>query len=144
MKIVLSLLLLLLTTMLAGCAAPAPASAASERAAADAANQPEPRKHRPPPMSDPYPPRQAKPGVALDFSCASSADCKVKDVGNCCGAMPACVNKDSPTDPAAVRAQCEASGMMGICGFQEISTCQCVSGRCEPQSTVLTDGPPAR
>ena len=142
MKIVLSLLMLM-TTMLAGCAAPAPATASSERAAADAA-PPAPQKHRPPPMSDPYPPRQAKPAVALDLSCASSADCKVKDVGSCCGAQPACVNKDSPTDPAAVRAQCEASGMMGICGFQEISACQCVSGRCEPQSTVLTDSPAAR
>ena len=72
------------------------------------------------------PPRDAglqKP-TQIDTRCKSSADCAVKNVGNCCGAMPACVNRDSPTDPQAVQAQCQAKGMMGICGFREISACQ--------------------
>ena len=68
--------------------------------------------------------------AAIDFSCKTSADCAVKDVGNCCGAMPACVNKDSPTDPAAVKAQCQARGMAGVCGFREITACQCDNGQC--------------
>ena len=54
----------------------------------------------------------------------------MKNVGNCCGAMPACVNRDSPTDPQAVQAQCQAKGMMGLCGFREISACQCDNGQC--------------
>jgi hypothetical protein len=83
-------------------------------------------------MSSPTPPRVAKQAVTLVSSCKTSADCAVKNVGNCCGAMPACVNKDSPTDPAAVQAQCNAKGMMGICGFQEISACQCQNGQCTP------------
>ncbi len=101
--------------VLAACAAP---SSTSPRADA-------------PPMSSPTPPRAATTPVQLDFSCRSNADCAVKDVGNCCGAMPACVNKDSPTDPQAVQAQCARSGMAGICGFREIKACQCVNSRCE-------------
>ena len=86
----------------------------------------------PPPMSSPLPPRQVRSEVTVDTSCKTSADCAVKNVGNCCGAMPACVNKDSPTDPAAVQAACSAKGMMGVCGFAEISACQCDNGQCAP------------
>lgn len=68
--------------------------------------------------------------VVLDMSCKTDADCAVKDVGNCCGYYPACVNKDSPTDPAGVRAQCQSKGMAGVCGFPSITSCQCRSGRC--------------
>ena len=85
-----------------------------------------------PPMSSPTPPRKVKPEVTVVTSCKTSADCAVKNVGNCCGAMPACVNKDSPTDPDAVRAQCAATGMMSVCGFKEISACQCDNGQCAP------------
>jgi hypothetical protein len=67
----------------------------------------------------------------LGRSCNTNSDCVVKDVGNCCGAYPMCVNKDTKTDPAAVRAQCEKEGMASICGFQEVSGCQCVKGQCE-------------
>lgn len=133
MKTALSLILILVSMLLSACAAPPPTSV--ELAAADTA-PPAPQKHRAPPMSTPYPPSEAKPPVQLNYACASSADCAVKNVGNCCGMQPACVNKNSPTDPDAVRAQCEASGMMGVCGFREISACQCVSGRCEPESIV--------
>lgn len=66
-----------------------------------------------------------------DRGCETDSDCAVKDVGNCCGYFPMCVNKDARTDPAGVRARCEKEGMSSICGFQEISGCQCVAGRCE-------------
>ena len=83
------------------------------------------------PLDRPAPPRPigATPS-SPDRSCKTDADCTVKNVGNCCGAMPACVNQDSPTDPAAVQAQCQAKGMMGVCGFREISACQCDNGQC--------------
>jgi hypothetical protein len=119
----LALILSLATWMQAACAAPASVSPATGSVAAETAPAP--------PTSTPYPPRQVSQPVTVDYSCRNDSDCAVKDVGNCCGTMPACVNKDSPTDPQAVRAQCAASGQMGICGFQEISSCQCVSGRCE-------------
>lgn len=71
-----------------------------------------------------------------DRSCKTDSDCTVKDVGNCCGYFPMCTNKNAKTDPKAVQAQCAKSGMASVCGFQEVSGCQCVQGRCEN----LTDG----
>ena len=72
----------------------------------------------------------SKPGE-VDFSCKTSSDCKIKDVGSCCGYRPACVNKDSRTFPAEVKAQCGKEGMSGICGFPSISSCTCTNNKCE-------------
>ena len=72
----------------------------------------------------------AAPGE-VDYSCTTDADCAVKDVGNCCGYFPACVNVDSPTFPEQVRAECAKNDMQSVCGFRELSGCQCVEGRCE-------------
>ncbi len=100
-------LILAVALLLGGCAAPAPQSHAEA----------------PPAAADPRP-------VKVDTTCRSDADCTVKNVGNCCGAYPACVNGNSPTDPQGVMAQCRASGRMSVCGFREISGCRCVSGQC--------------
>ena len=72
----------------------------------------------------------SKPGE-VDFSCKTSSDCKIKDVGSCCGYRPACVNKDSKTFPVEVKAQCGKDGMSGICGFPSISSCTCTNSKCE-------------
>ncbi|WP_454829524.1 hypothetical protein [Pseudoxanthomonas wuyuanensis] len=125
-RIVLILALTLLA--LAGCAAPVSVSPTAGEGSQASESAPRPA----PPMSSPTPPRQVQAPVEVDYSCRSNADCAVKDVGNCCGSMPACVNRDSPTNPQAVQAQCSARGLVGVCGFREISACQCVSGRCEP------------
>ena len=69
--------------------------------------------------------------VAIDRSCSTDAQCTVKNVGNCCGAMPACVNVDSPTDPEGVQRECARSGRMSVCGFKPIEGCQCVQGQCK-------------
>ncbi len=66
-----------------------------------------------------------------DYSCQSDSDCAVKDVGSCCGMYLSCVNANSPTDPGKVQAECKKKGLMSTCGFREISSCQCVQGRCE-------------
>jgi len=80
--------------------------------------------------SDP-PAAGAKPSADdVDYTCRTDADCTVKDVGNCCGRYPACVNRESPTFPDRVKAECAKKGEMGICGFREISGCACVEGRC--------------
>lgn len=116
---------------MAGCAAPASPEGG-------AGNPPPASTPSPKPTGGNLPPREAG-AVAVDYACRTSADCAVKNVGNCCGAMPACVNKDSPTDPQGVQAQCAASGRMSVCGFAEVTACQCVSGRCEsapPPSTL--------
>lgn len=116
---------------MAGCAAPASPEGG-------AGNPPPASTPSPKPTGGNLPPREAG-AVTVDYTCRTSADCAVKNVGNCCGAMPACVNKDSPTDPQGVQAQCAASGRMSVCGFAEVTACQCVSGRCEsapPPSTL--------
>ncbi|MEJ7747206.1 MAG: hypothetical protein WKF61_10765, partial [Luteimonas sp.] len=53
--------------------------------------------------------------VVINQSCRTNADCVVKDVGSCCGAMPACVNRNSRPDPAAVQAQCAKAGRVSAC-----------------------------
>lgn len=72
----------------------------------------------------------SKPGE-VDFSCKTASDCKIKDVGSCCGYRPACVNKDSQTFPEQVKAECANKGMAGICGFPSISSCTCTNNKCE-------------
>lgn len=72
--------------------------------------------------------------IAIDASCRTDADCTVKNVGNCCGYYPACVNVNSPTDPQGVQARCAKEGMSSVCGFQEITACSCQQGHCEAES----------
>ncbi|PPU95173.1 hypothetical protein XpopCFBP1817_09320 [Xanthomonas populi] len=84
--------------------------------------------------------------ITVPTNCRTDADCTVKNVGNCCGAFPACVNVNSATDPKGVMAQCQARGMMSVCGFREISACQCVAGQCaakHAQADTLRPVPPS-
>ena len=124
------LLCLLLPALLAACVAPSasPAPAPGDAPAAAAAGTP----HAAPATGeDDLQPAPDGAPVQVDRSCTTSADCAVKDVGNCCGRFPACVNKASPTDPAAVMAQCQARGIASVCGYREISSCECVAGTCQ-------------
>ncbi|WDS37469.1 hypothetical protein [Pseudoxanthomonas sp.] len=130
---------LLAVVLLAGCAAPATTPATQTppsdtvAPAPDANPAPAPATGAPAeqPVTAAPSPTPVTP-AKVDTSCKRDADCAVKNVGSCCGELPACVNADSPTDPAAVQAQCQASGRMGICGFRQISTCQCQAGTCMP------------
>lgn len=69
-------------------------------------------------------------GESVNYQCSTDADCAVKNVGNCCGYYPACVNRDSPTFPDRVKAECARKNMMGVCGFPTIAACSCVQGQC--------------
>lgn len=113
---------LLLLTLLLGAIACAPRAPAAP-APADP----------PPPATSPVAGGQA---TAPDTTCRVAADCEVKNVGNCCGYFPACVNKDAAVDPEAVRAECERSGMASVCGWKDIQACDCVQGQCR-----AVDGP---
>lgn len=124
----------LIVLSLAGCTArTAPASTAAAPATEPAASLPGA------PMPSPGLPLTAKQAANPDRSCQTDSDCAVKDVGNCCGYYPMCVNKDARTDPAAVRAQCDKDGMASICGFQEISSCQCVDNQCQSLGNGAVD-----
>ena len=88
-------------------------------------------------------PQSSSAPMTVDYSCNGDAQCVIKDIGSCCGYRPACVNVDSPTDPAAVKAACAGDGRSGICGFPAISSCQCVNHRCEGITGFNTvDSPP--
>lgn len=81
-----------------------------------------------------------KPTAVVDYSCRSDADCTVKDIGNCCGAYPTCVNLASPTFPERVRADCAKKHMAGVCGFPVIQGCNCVEGRCSNRTDATSGG----
>jgi hypothetical protein len=74
----------------------------------------------------------------VDDTCVTDADCAVKNVGNCCGYYPACVNRNSPTFPDRVKAECVRKGEYGVCGFPQIKGCACVEGRCENHAEAAT------
>ncbi|MFT3925251.1 MAG: hypothetical protein QM778_22125 [Myxococcales bacterium] len=64
-----------------------------------------------------------------DYSCTEDEDCTIKDVGNCCGYYPRCVNVDSPTPgPECVGDDGESLG--GVCGWPDITHCSCVQNTC--------------
>ncbi|MBI3034119.1 hypothetical protein HYY72_03085 [Candidatus Woesearchaeota archaeon] len=67
----------------------------------------------------------------IDYSCKTSSDCTIKDVRNCCGYYPQCVNKGAKTEPELVNSMCAMEGAVSICGFKSISKCECISNRCE-------------
>ena len=65
------------------------------------------------------------------YFCNVDSDCVIKDVHNCCGYFPKCVNKDYVPDITAVEKECKEKGAVSICGFPEISSCKCVKNTCE-------------
>ena len=127
--------LLFLVVLMAGCAAPSTATPAPENEPAPVTQTDKPPPEKAPPMGGPLPAERVPSPVPLDTACTVDADCAVKNVGSCCGAMPACVHKDSPTDPAAVQAECQRKGLASTCGFREISACTCQDGRCRDASS---------
>ena len=131
----------LLVMLIAGCTSQSPAASAPETGSREStesgeSTQPAPQSSPAPSTGGPLPAERVPSPVKLDTSCKVDADCAVKDVGSCCGAMPACVHKDSPTDPAAVQAECARRGLASTCGFREISACTCSDGRCRDASGV--------
>ncbi|MCU0757519.1 MAG: hypothetical protein MUE46_20825 [Xanthomonadales bacterium] len=81
---------------------------------------------------------------ALNLRCQTDADCTVKNIGNCCGFLPACVNKASPTAPDLVLARCAASGEEPICDHPMIYACLCEQGICRADPSVSARRPARR
>jgi len=126
------LTVLQVSSLLALAACAAPSSEGSHAATPPAADAPQPTRVRAPePTQKEVQSESANTPIKLDFACKTDSDCAVKNVGNCCGAKPACVNANSPTDPEGVKAECARKGMMSVCGFKAIEGCQCVQGQCK-------------
>lgn len=73
--------------------------------------------------------------ASLNYSCEVDTDCEVKDIRNCCGYYPACLNKNAIPDQTKVKTLCEKEAMVSICGFPQIETCLCVNGNCQPNNS---------
>lgn len=133
------LLVIALVLAFAGCAAPSTSNDVAPANAVAGTGTPASTRQDPPRPSPAPGGPNASGTVEIDRSCSSDAECTVKDVGNCCGYYPACVNVDSPTDPEGVKAQCAKSGMASVCGFPAITSCQCVAGECKGSSQALLE-----
>jgi len=108
-----------LALLLSACATAQVSTANNAASAPQASTETSPT---PPVISDPENP---------DRSCKVDADCEVKNVGNCCGAHPECVNKDALTDPAKVKAMCGQEHRMSTCNIRAIGGCSCSQGQCQ-------------
>eukprot|EP01083_Nonionella_stella_P059856 156610_1 len=73
------------------------------------------------------------------YYCAMDSDCEVKNVGNCCGYYPKCVNTNYEPDAASLAASCV--GMSSVCGWPVINTCSCVNNQCVANSNTITQVP---
>jgi hypothetical protein len=66
----------------------------------------------------------------IDYSCETVDDCLIKDLHNCCGYYPKCMNRMSFTDPQEVIRICQDLGISSVCGFPTVSSCSCIEGMC--------------
>ena len=64
------------------------------------------------------------------YYCEKDSDCEVKNIGNCCGYFPKCVNKAHTPDLEAVQRECEEKQLASICGFPDITHCECEENKC--------------
>ena len=68
---------------------------------------------------------------SLNDSCQQDTDCMVKDVHNCCGYYPDCVNKEADVSALTVNKICARHNLASVCGFPSIKKCACTKGKCE-------------
>ena len=64
------------------------------------------------------------------YFCKTDSDCNIKDVHNCCGYYPRCVNTDYVPDVEAVVKECKEKGVVSICGFPDVAGCKCIENKC--------------
>jgi len=67
---------------------------------------------------------------SIDYSCSVDEDCAVKDIGNCCGYFPKCVNSNAEVNVSFVDSVCLKENLSSVCGFSEIDYCACENGAC--------------
>eukprot|EP00567_Pseudictyota_dubia_P007383 CAMPEP_0197438982 /NCGR_PEP_ID=MMETSP1175-20131217/5827_1 /TAXON_ID=1003142 /ORGANISM="Triceratium dubium, Strain CCMP147" /LENGTH=104 /DNA_ID=CAMNT_0042968803 /DNA_START=325 /DNA_END=636 /DNA_ORIENTATION=+ len=73
------------------------------------------------------------------YQCNSCGDCEVKNVGNCCGYYPKCVNTYFQPDLEKLEEWCANNDVSSVCGWTEIDACVCTEGRCEGRQ-LAADG----
>ena len=68
--------------------------------------------------------------AAIDSSCQTNEDCVKKNVGNCCGEFPRCVNKNFEPAPDFVSEKCKDENLFSGCGFVAFNSCICKDTNC--------------
>jgi hypothetical protein len=71
---------------------------------------------------------------SIDYSCNQDIDCKIKDVHNCCGYYPKCVNENVIVNSDFVKEACEKEGLVSVCGYPTVNYCVCEQSRCVSKS----------
>ena len=74
--------------------------------------------------------RGEEPTTSTALYCEVDSDCIVKDVHNCCGYYPGCVNRDYVPDIEAVVRRCAELGIASVCGYPDNPHCQCREHSC--------------
>ena len=77
--------------------------------------------------------------LSINYTCEQAQDCEIKDVRNCCGYHPKCVNKNSIVNGTLVKELCEHGAQTGLCGFQDIKSCKCEKNMCIGSEENSTD-----
>ena len=121
--------LIISVAVMVGCASPGPVEGDSLLLAGNPERNPNTEQSESKPVSTSESDPSSSVGK-VDLSCKTDADCTVKNVGNCCGYYPQCVNVDSETFPDQIKAQCAREGRSSICGFPSIQSCTCIQGQC--------------
>eukprot|EP00965_Chrysotila_dentata_P258144 6213118-Pleurochrysis_carterae.AAC.2 len=68
-----------------------------------------------------------------NFSCMTADDCIFKDVRNCCGQYIQCANVNFVLETdylERLEAWCLQLGVLGECGYPNLSGCKCNNNRC--------------
>ncbi|KAF2841041.1 hypothetical protein M501DRAFT_931011, partial [Patellaria atrata CBS 101060] len=73
------------------------------------------------------------------YTCTVSSDCAIINRGNCCGYYPVCANAKAQFTP---KDACPGPGYVSVCGFPEISACECRQGGCYALQGKQTVGVP--
>lgn len=74
----------------------------------------------------------------MDYSCEANKDCTIKDVHNCCGYYPECVNVNAKVDPKFVSQKCAEKELSGVCGFPSIEGCICAENTCQRKENTTS------
>ena len=64
------------------------------------------------------------------YHCKNDSECVVKDVHSCCGYYPRCVNINYEPDIKSVISECMKKGVVSVCGFPEVTNCECRENKC--------------
>ncbi|MBS3074963.1 hypothetical protein J4429_00730 [Candidatus Pacearchaeota archaeon] len=76
---------------------------------------------------------------SINYTCEQPEDCEIKDVRNCCGYHPECVNKNSIVNASLVKELCEHGAQTGLCGYKDIKSCKCEKNKCIGSEKNVTD-----